>query len=344
MSLFDWFANRRKAEPTQQVQPERDISDGLWTKCDACGVLTYTKDLRANQMVCLECNHHLRIFSDQRIEQLIDAGTWQLLNDEVRPTDPLEFRDRRVYKDYLKATQSKTGLTDSVRTGLGEIEGEPVALGVMDFRFMGGSMGSVVGERLTRLIERATAERLPVFIACASGGARMQEGMLSLMQMAKISGALERHRAQRLLYVPVLTHPTTGGVTASFAMLGDLIIAEPQAMIAFAGRRVIEQTLREKLPDDFQTAEYLVQHGFVDAIVPRTQMKKTLAQLVRLHRLPASMGSQGATARGASAPNEAVMNELLHSNGFVSESSRHDVVPGARPAVEDAGISTQLPR
>lgn len=345
MSLFDWFANRRKAEPTQQVQPERDISDGLWTKCDSCGVLTYTKDLRANQMVCLECNHHLRIFSDQRIEQLIDGGTWQPLNDEVRPTDPLEFRDRRVYKDYLKATQTKTGLTDSVRTGLGEIEGEPVALGVMDFRFMGGSMGSVVGERLTRLIERATAERLPVFIVCASGGARMQEGMLSLMQMAKISGALERHRAQRLLYVPVLTHPTTGGVTASFAMLGDLIIAEPQAMIAFAGRRVIEQTLREKLPDDFQTAEYLVQHGFVDAIVPRTQMKKTLAQLVRLHRLPVAVADQGATASGPSAPNNnAVVNGLLNGNSFAPESPLHHGLPGARPGFEDAEISTQLPR
>jgi acetyl-CoA carboxylase carboxyl transferase subunit beta len=314
LSLFDWFANRRKAEPTQQVQPERDISDGLWTKCDSCGVLTYTKDLRANQMVCLECNHHMRIFSDERIEQLIDPGTWQLLNDEVKPTDPLEFRDRRVYKDYLKATQSKTGLSDSVQTGLGKIEGEPVALGVMDFRFMGGSMGSVVGERLTRLIERATAERLPVFIVCASGGARMQEGMLSLMQMAKISGALERHRAQRLLYVPLLTHPTTGGVTASFAMLGDLIVAEPKAMIAFAGRRVIEQTLREKLPDDFQTAEYLVQHGFVDAIVPRTQMKKTFAQLVRLHRLPAAVEDPGIMP-SAPLPQGVALNSLLNGNG-----------------------------
>ncbi len=286
MSLLDWFANRRKAEPTQQVQPERDISDGLWTKCEACGVLTYTKDLRANQMVCLECSHHIRIFSDERIEQLIDAGTWGAINAQVKPVDPLEFRDRKAYADRLRDTQSKTGLTDSIQTGLGQMDGEPVALAVMDFRFMGGSMGSVVGEKLTRLIEQATAEQLPVIVVCASGGARMQEGMLSLMQMAKISGALERHREARLLYIPVLTHPTTGGVTASFAMLGDLIVAEPKAMIAFAGRRVIEQTLREKLPDDFQTAEYLLQHGFVDLIVPRTQMKKTLTQLVRMHHLP----------------------------------------------------------
>lgn len=167
---------------------------------------------------------------------------------------------------------------------MGQLEGLPVGLGVMDFRFMGGSMGSVVGERLTRMIERSTRERLPVVIVCASGGARMQEGMLSLMQMAKISAALERHREERLLYVPVLTHPTTGGVTASFAMLGDMIVAEPKATIAFAGRRVVEQTLREKLPDDFQTSEYLLSHGFVDVIVPRTQLKKTLAQLMLLHQ------------------------------------------------------------
>ena len=177
-------------------------------------------------------------------------------------------------------------MVDAVQTGLGKLEDIPIALGVMDFRFMGGSMGSVVGEKLTRLIEQGTRDRCPVVIVCASGGARMQEGMLSLMQMAKISGALERHREARLLYIPVLTHPTTGGVTASFAMLGDLILAEPKAMIGFAGRRVIEQTLREKLPDNFQTAEYLQQHGFVDTIVPRTQLKKTLAQLFILHQSP----------------------------------------------------------
>lgn len=173
---------------------------------------------------------------------------------------------------------------DAVQTGFGQLDGLPVALGVMDFRFMGGSMGSVVGEKLTRLIEKATQNRYPVIIVCASGGARMQEGMLSLMQMAKISGALEHHRAAQLLYIPVLTNPTTGGVTASFAMLGDIILAEPKATIGFAGRRVIEQTLREKLPDEFQTAEDLMRHGFVDAIIPRTQLKKTVAQLIALHQ------------------------------------------------------------
>lgn len=284
MSLFDWFANRRKSEPTNPQPQDREIADGLWTKCPACNVLAYTKDLQANQMVCLECAHHLRVYSDERIQQLIDANTWIPIDEQVRPTDPLKFRDRKPYSERLRETQEKTHLVDAVQTGTGQLDGLTMALGVMDFRFMGGSMGSVVGEKLTRLIEHATLRRLPVVIVCASGGARMQEGMLSLMQMAKISGALSRHREARLLYIPVLSHPTTGGVTASFAMLGDLILAEPQATIAFAGRRVIEQTLREKLPDDFQTSEYLLQHGFVDAIIPRTQLKKTLAQLIRLHQ------------------------------------------------------------
>lgn len=284
MSLFDWFANRRKSESTIPQGQEREIADGLWTKCESCGVLTYTKDLRSNQMVCLECDHHIRIYSPERIRQLIDADTWVAIDEDLLPTDPLKFRDRKAYSDRLRDMQEKTKLTDAVQTGIGQLDGLSIALGVMDFRFLGGSMGSVVGEKLTRLIERATQQRLPVVIVCASGGARMQEGMLSLMQMAKISGALERHRENRLLYIPVLTHPTTGGVTASFAMLGDIILAEPKAMIAFAGRRVIEQNLRQKLPDDFQTSEYLLQHGFVDAIVPRTQLKKTLAQLIRLHQ------------------------------------------------------------
>ena len=285
MSLFDWFANRKKSiSPISQERQEREIADGLWTKCEACGVVAYTKDLRANQMVCRDCGHHIRIYSNERIRQLIDANTWMPMDEGVRPTDPLQFRDRKSYRDRLRDTQEKTSLVDAVNTGVGQLEGERVALGVMDFRFMGGSMGSVVGEKLTRLIERGTLERLPVIIICASGGARMQEGMLSLMQMAKISAALERHREAKLLYIPVLTHPTTGGVTASFAMLGDIILAEPKATIGFAGKRVIEQTLREKLPEGFQTSEYLLQHGFVDAIVPRTNLKSTLAQLISLHR------------------------------------------------------------
>jgi acetyl-CoA carboxylase carboxyl transferase subunit beta len=284
MSLFDWFANRRKSEPTNQQPQEREIADGLWTKCDACSAIVFTKDFKANQMVCLECNHHKRVSSPERIRQLIDANTWMPLDEQLRPADPLKFFDRKAYGDLLRESQEKSGLADAVQTGIGQLDGLPLALGVMDFRFRGGSMGSVVGEKITRLIEKATKDRLPAVIVCASGGARMQEGILSLMQMAKISGALELHRQARLLYIPVLTHPTTGGVTASFAMLGDIILAEPKATIGFAGRRVIEQTLREKLPEDFQTSEYLLQHGFVDAIVPRPQLKATLAQLIRLHQ------------------------------------------------------------
>ena len=284
MSLFDWFANRQKTHANTPAHQEREIADGLWTKCEACGVMTYTKDLKANQMVCLECNHHIRIYSDERITQLIDPETWSAMDEDLVACDPLQFHDRKAYRDRISDYQKKTGLRDAVQTGVGQLDGLPVALGVMDFRFMGGSMGSVVGEKLTRLIERATRERLPLVIVCASGGARMQEGMLSLMQMAKTSAALEQHRANRLLYIPVLTHPTTGGVTASFAMLGDIILAEPKATIGFAGRRVVEQTIREKLPDDFQTAEYLLSHGFVDAIVPRTELKATLSQLIKLHQ------------------------------------------------------------
>lgn len=283
-SLFDWFANIRKNVPAVQKQQEREIADGLWTKCNACGSVAYTKDLEANQLVCPECDHHNSVDSDLRIKQLIDADTWKPLDENIHPVDPLEFRDRKDYQARLQDYQAKTGLTDAVRTGTGLIDGLPVALGVMDFRFMGGSMGSVVGEKLCRLIEHATAEQFPVVIVCASGGARMQEGMFSLMQMAKISGALQRHQAAKLLYIPILAHPTMGGVTASFAMLGDIIIAEPKATIGFAGKRVIEQTLREKLPDGFQTSEYLLEHGFVDSIVPRTQLKKTLTQLISLHQ------------------------------------------------------------
>jgi len=283
-SLFDWFANRRKSGSLNIERQEREIADGLWHKCPECSVLTYTKDLQINQMVCVECGYHNRVDSDERIRQLIDHNTWTPIDEHLCSTDPLQFRDRKPYIDRLRETQEKIGLIDAVKTGVGQINGLPIALGVMDFRFMGGSMGSVVGEKITRLIELATQRRYPVVIVCTSGGARMQEGMLSLMQMAKISAALQYHHAAKLLYIPVLTNPTTGGVTASFAMLGDIIIAEPKATIGFAGRRVIEQTLREKLPDDFQTAEDLLKHGFVDDIVSRIQLKNTLTQLIALHQ------------------------------------------------------------
>ena len=283
MSLLDWFADRRKTTPALRPTPEPEDGDGLWSKCPECGEVVYRKDLLANASVCAACGYHHRVDSAERLRLLLDAGSFQPIDSELSPVDPLAFKDRRAYADRIKDSQRSTGLRDAVVCGIGQLEGRSLAVGVMDFRFMGGSMGSVVGEKLTRLIETATQQGLPVLVVCASGGARMQEGMLSLMQMAKISGALERHRSRQLLYLPLLTHPTTGGVTASFAMLGDLILAEPKALIGFAGRRVIEQTLREKLPDDFQTAEYLQDHGFVDLIVPRTRLRETLASLLQLH-------------------------------------------------------------
>ena len=283
MSLFDWFADRRKGQSTGKITQEPEEGDGLWSKCPECGLVVYVKDLKANASVCAGCGHHHRIDSEERIALIADQDSFEALNEALEPTDPLSFKDRRAYADRLRESQAATGLSDGVVTGLCRVDGLAMALAVMDFRFMGGSMGSVVGEKITRLVEEATARQLPLLIVCASGGARMQEGMLSLMQMAKISGALERHREAELLYMPLLTHPTTGGVTASFAMLGDLILAEPKALIGFAGRRVIEQTLREKLPDNFQTAEYLQDHGFVDTIVPRNQLRSTLASLLRLH-------------------------------------------------------------
>ena len=284
MSLFDWFADRRKGQFVGKVTQESEESDGLWEKCPECGQVVYRKDLIDNCSVCSNCGHHNRIDSKERIRQISDPNTFKSINKHLTPVDPLGFKDRRAYADRLRESQSSTGLKDGVLTGTCEVNSIPMALAVMDFRFMGGSMGSVVGEKITRLIEHSTKEKLPLLIVCASGGARMQEGMLSLMQMAKISGALERHRDAELLYMPLLTHPTTGGVTASFAMLGDLILAEPKALIGFAGRRVIEQTLREKLPDNFQTAEYLQDHGFVDTIVPRTELKETLGKILRLHK------------------------------------------------------------
>ena len=284
MSLFDWFADRRKGQFVGKVTQESEESDGLWEKCPECGQVVYRTDLIDNCSVCSNCGYHNRIDSKERIRLISDPNTFKSINNHLTPVDPLGFKDRRAYADRLRESQSSTGLKDGVLTGTCEVNSIPMALAVMDFRFMGGSMGSVVGEKITRLIEHSTKEKLPLLIVCASGGARMQEGMLSLMQMAKISGALERHRDAQLLYMPLLTHPTTGGVTASFAMLGDLILAEPKALIGFAGRRVIEQTLREKLPDNFQTAEYLQDHGFVDTIVPRTELKETLAKILRLHK------------------------------------------------------------
>ena len=288
MSILAWIEDQRKLKllnAPKYNHPTSDGSQGLWTRCDHCGVILYIKHLKENQRVCFGCGYHLQMNSQERIEHLIDSETWRPLDETLSPCDPLEFRDQKAYTERLKEAQERTGLQDAVQTGTGMLDGIPIALGVMDFNFMGGSMGSVVGEKITRLIEYATQEGLTLILVCASGGARMQEGILSLMQMAKISAALQVYQScANLLYISVLTSPTTGGVTASFAMLGDLIFAEPKALIGFAGRRVIEQTLQEQLPEDFQTAEYLLHHGLLDLIVPRSFLKQALSETITLYK------------------------------------------------------------
>ncbi len=258
----------------------------LWTQCFQCRELLYTRDLRNNFHVCPKCQYHFRIGADQRIEQLADPDSWQELFADLASADPLGFADTDTYQNRLRDATRKSGLREAVVTGTLAVESQRLALAVMDFGHFGGSMGSVVGEKVTRLIEYAIAERLPVAIISSSGGARMQEGILSLMQMAKTSAALQALHAARLLYISILTEPTFGGVTASFAMLGDFIIAEPGARIGFAGRRVIEQTIRQKLPNEFQTAEHLLKHGQVDMVVERTQLKEMICRLISFNSRP----------------------------------------------------------
>nr|YP_010187051.1 acetyl-CoA carboxylase subunit [Dicrastylis parvifolia]QVL24711.1 acetyl-CoA carboxylase subunit [Dicrastylis parvifolia] len=257
----------------------------LWAQCENCYGLNYKKFLKSKMNICEQCGYHLKMSSSERIEVSIDPGTWDPMDEDMVSLDPIEFHsEEEPYKDRIDSYQRKTGLTEAVQTGVGQLNGIPVAIGVMDFQFMGGSMGSVVGEKITRLIEYATNQFLPLIIVCASGGARMQEGSLSLMQMAKISSALFDYQSnKKLLYVSILTSPTTGGVTASFGMLGDIIIAEPNSYIAFAGKRVIEQTLNKTVPEGSQEAEYLFQKGLFDLIVPRNLLKSVLSELFKLH-------------------------------------------------------------
>jgi len=292
MSLNEWFAACRSINKTAPICLFADDADGLSRRCTGCHRRIDRQDWLANANVCPACGHHSSIDSQERIALIVDAGSFEALDDDLEPTDPLHFHDHRRYSDRLRDSQRSTGLKDAVVTGLCQVDAYPLALGVMDFRFMAGTIGSVVGEKLTRLIEVASRAGLPVVIVCASGGGRMQEGVISLMQIAKISAALQRHREAGLLYMPLLTHPTFGGATASFGMLGDLILAEPRALIGFAGRRVIGQVLCEKLPDEFQTAEYLRDHGFVDMIVERPKLRQTLAALLRMHGYQQLFGSQ----------------------------------------------------
>nr|YP_010565757.1 acetyl-CoA carboxylase subunit beta [Croton yunnanensis]UZC29404.1 acetyl-CoA carboxylase subunit beta [Croton yunnanensis] len=257
----------------------------LWVQCENCYGLNYKKFLKSRMNICEQCGYHLKMSSSDRIELSIDLGTWDPMDEDMVSLDPIEFHsEEEPYKDRIDSYQKKTGLTEAVQTGTGQLNGIPVAIGVMDFQFMGGSMGSVVGEKITRLIEYATNQFLPLILVCASGGARMQEGSLSLMQMAKISSALYDYQFnKKLFYVSILTSPTTGGVTASFGMLGDIIIAEPNAYIAFAGKRVIEQTLNKTVPEGSQSAEFLFHKGLFDPIVPRNPLKGVLNELLQLH-------------------------------------------------------------
>ena len=283
ISILSWIEDQKKLKILNYNKTSEPGS--LWTRCDNCGTILYIKHLKENQRVCFACGYHLQMNSRERIKNLIDAGTWRPLDETLSPCNPLDFCDQKTYNERLKDAQERTNLQDAILTGTGLLDGIPVALGVMDFNFMGGSMGSVVGEKITRLIEYATREGYILILICASGGARMQEGILSLMQMAKIASALQIYQASaNLLYFSVLTSPTTGGVTASFAMLGDLIFAEPNALIGFAGRRVIEQTLQEKLPENFQTAEYLLDHGLCDLIIPRSFLKQALSETITLYK------------------------------------------------------------
>lgn len=255
---------------------------GLWVKCDHCGEIIYKKEVERNLDVCPKCDYHFRISARARIEITFDEGTFREFDKSMEPTDALDFRDVKKYKDRLKAAQRETGLKDAMITGEGLIGGERAAAAVFEFSYMGGSMGSVVGEKIARAVERAIESRSGVVIFSSSGGARMQESILSLMQMAKTSAALAKLREAGLPYISVLTDPTMGGVSASFAMLGDVIIAEPRALIGFAGPRVIAETIRQKLPEGFQRSEYLLEHGIIDMIVERKLMKETISKLLSM--------------------------------------------------------------
>ncbi len=275
-----WFS-RSKAPKAPPEEDRVQLPDDIWTKCVECGAILYTKDLRKTFGVCSHCNYHFRLNARQRIPLLVDRHSFTEIAKDLRSTDPLNFRDTKKYKDRLKKSEKGTGAVEALMAGRARILNIPLLLGVFDFSFMGGSMGSVVGEKLTRIIEIAIQERKPVIIISASGGARMQEGIYSLMQMAKVSAALAKLANERLPYISILTDPTTGGVAASFAMLGDVIIAEPKALIGFAGPRVIEQTIRQKLPEGFQRSEFLIEHGMVDRIVQRSEMREEIALILK---------------------------------------------------------------
>ncbi|NJC88175.1 MAG: acetyl-CoA carboxylase carboxyltransferase subunit beta [Desulfuromonas sp.] len=277
-----WFKKSKAPIATPLDVKKVQMPEGLWTKCKNCEEIIYTREIERNLNVCPKCDYHFRISARERIALVLDEGSFAETDPKLTSVDFLKFKDSKKYSDRIKAAVSKSGGGDAIITGTGTIEGLPVVVAVFDFSFLGGSMGSVVGEKVTRAVELGLANRQPVLVFSSSGGARMQESILSLMQMAKSSAALAKLKKAGIPFLSVLTDPTTGGVTASFAMLGDLNIAEPRALIGFAGPRVIEQTIRQKLPEGFQRSEYLLEHGMVDMIVARREMKQRLAQILRV--------------------------------------------------------------
>src|ERR1035437_1403463 len=268
-----WFTRQKPGVEGTAEADKRVRTEGLWLKCESCGQIIWKKTLDENMQVCPKCEHHFRLDARARLAMLFDEGSYEEFDADLVSTDPLHFEDSKTYARRLEAMQQATGLSDALISGAGTLDGRRVQICSMELKFIGGSMGAVVGEKITRAIERGMAKREPVIIASASGGARMQEGAISLMQLGKIAAALMRLDEARIPFISVLTDPTTGGVTASFAMLGDLNIAEPGALIGFAGPRVIEQTIRQKLPEGFQTSEFLLKHGFLDAVVHRKDLK-----------------------------------------------------------------------
>ncbi len=275
-----WYERDDNNRIPGKVQSKK-IVQGLWTKCPQCGAMVYNEDLQQNYYVCPSCKHHFLLNAYERINILLDKNSFQEIDRNIMSSDPLGFSDTHItYQEKINQTIKKSKLNEAVITGTGKINKKKVCIAVLDFKFFGGSMGSVVGEKITRLIEKAIFIKAPVIIVSSSGGARMQEGIFSLMQMAKTSSALGLLSKKNIPYISILTHPTTGGVTASFAMLGDVIIAEPNALIGFAGPRVIEQTIKQKLPRGFQRSEFLLEHGLIDMVIPRNELKNTTGQLL----------------------------------------------------------------
>jgi len=277
-----WFKKGEEEKEKKEIREEPKSSDQLWVKCNSCNEIIYRKVIERNLQVCPKCNYHFQIPARRRIDSVADPGTFIEYDRDLVSTDPIEFKDSKRYPSRVKESQERTGQKDAILCGEATIEGQPTMIGIFEFNFMGGSLGSVVGEKITRLIERAIEKRIGVVIFCASGGARMQEGILSLRQMAKTSAALAKLQEARIPYISVLTDPTTGGVSASIAMLGNIVIAEPKAMIGFAGPRVIKDTIRAELPEGFQRAEYLLAHGMVDMIVERKDLRHMLASLLEM--------------------------------------------------------------